>query len=291
MESKALSPILEQELSKINPSEKVIQITPLGGGSINTALSVRTTGGNYFVKYNVAQDYPEMFRLEAKNLQILDECRAIRIPKVVTTFQSGELDFLVLEKIDSGAPHYDFWNDFGRQLAEVHKNTSDYYGLEFDNYVGSIPQVNTPTASWVDFFVRYRLETNLRRAFDDGKADDDMVKKFEALYQKLPEIFPEEQPALLHGDLWSGNMMPDEDGDPVIFDPAVYYGHREMDLAMTKLFGGFEAGFYESYQEAFPLEKNWEQRVAICNLYPLLIHVNLFKGSYMQSIRNIIARF
>jgi fructosamine-3-kinase len=180
----------------------------------------------------------------------------------------------------------------GIGLARLHKTTQNTFGLHYDNYIGSLTQSNTPPAdSWTEFFIHQRLEPMLKMAVDSGKAEPDLIPKFESLYSKLDEIFPQEKPALLHGDLWSGNCMADDNGDPVIYDPAVYYGHREMDLAMTKLFGGFESEFYEAYQEEFPLEKHWEQRIAICNLYPLLAHVNLFVGSYIQSIKNIINRY
>lgn len=292
--------MIEQELidtigdrlrDRVSPELSVQVLETLGGGSINTSLRIATNEGNFFVKYNDANAHPDMFRLEAENLNLLRQTKSVRIPEVIDTFAIEDKEVLVLEYIEAGTPHYDFWREFGQKLADLHQHSNDYFGLSFDNYVASLPQQNTATGSWVDFFISYRLDPLLRMAVDNQKADSDVVKKFESLYLKLPELFPEEKPALLHGDLWSGNTMADLNGDAVIFDPAVYYGHREMDLAMSKLFGGFESSFYEAYNEVYPLEKHWEQRVAICNLYPLLVHVNLFMGSYIQSVKNILNRY
>ena len=180
---------------------------------------------------------------------------------------------------------------FGKQLAQLHQNTNTSFGLEESNYIGSLLQQNNLHNNWIDFFINERLKPQIKLARDNGKIDLSTITKFERLYTKLDEIFPEEPPALLHGDLWSGNFMVDEKGGPVIIDPAVYFGHREMDIAMTKLFGGFNQQLYQSYNEHFPLEKGWEQRVDICNLYPLMVHVNLFGGGYLEQVKSILNKF
>lgn len=290
-----LLPTFHQQLVKhlkelVAEDIKISDTRKIGGGSINTALFIKTNLGNFFVKFNQSNQL-DLFDIEVKNLELLAKAKAVRIPKVYGTFRIEGHEFLLLQFIESGTPHYDFWRDLGTGLARLHKTTKDTFGLHFDNYIGSLPQSNTPTSEWTDFFIHQRLEPMLKMAIDSGKAEPELIPKFESLYSKLNEIFPKENPALLHGDLWSGNCMADENGDPVIYDPAVYYGHREMDLAMTRLFGGFESEFYESYHEEFPLEKHWEQRIAVCNLYPLLVHVNLFVGSYIQSIKNIVNRY
>ncbi|MCX7744371.1 MAG: fructosamine kinase family protein [Flavobacteriales bacterium] len=283
--------IQEELKKKKDPSIQVIELSRLGGGSINTAMSIKTNQGNFFVKFNDAAAYPDLFTQEAKNLELLRNTRTLHIPQVYSVFEYEGTSMLLMEFIEAGTPHYDFWRDFGIGLARIHKHTQPTFGLNYDNYIGSLKQINTPKTNWVEFFIECRLNPMLKLAVDNGKADEQLVKKFEALYLRLDEIFPQEAPALLHGDLWSGNCMADMDGDPVIYDPAVYYGHREMDLAMSSLFGGFEEAFYEAYNEEFPLEKNWQQRLSICNLYPLLVHVNLFVGSYIQSVKNIVSRF
>lgn len=283
---------IQDELrKKKDPSIQVSELVRMGGGSINTALTIKTNQGNFFVKFNDAVAYPDLFTLEARNLELLRSTRSLHIPQVISVFEFEGTSLLMMEMIEAGTPHYDFWRDFGTGLARIHKHTNQSFGLDYDNYIGSLKQINTPKNNWIEFFIECRLNPMLRLAIDSGKADQQLVKKFESLYLRLDEIFPQEAPALLHGDLWSGNCMADMDGDPVIYDPAVYYGHREMDLAMSKLFGGFEEEFYEAYNEEYPLEKHWQQRIAICNLYPLLVHVNLFVGSYIQSVKNIVNRF
>lgn len=288
----SMNDALAAEIGKsIGDSVILNEVIKTTGGSINTALKIKTNKGSFFAKYNDHHKFKGMFELEAKGLQHLQSTRTLKIPQALTVFNYEDLDFLVLEHIESGSPHYEFWTDLGFGLAHLHKNSSEYFGLDYDNFVGSLPQVNTKADNWIDFFINQRLDPMLKRAIDTGKADVSLVEKFEGLYKSLPDIFPPEKSSLLHGDLWSGNIMSNEDGDPVIFDPAVYYGHREMDIAMSKLFGGFESEFYDAYNEVFPLESHWEQRIQICNLYPLLVHVNLFVGSYIQSIKNIVNRY
>lgn len=262
-----------------------------GGGSINSAAVVRTDKGHFFAKWNSLKGREGMFAAEAEGLRLLKSAGEIKVPSPLGSAEEEDTCYLVIEYLESGDFDIDFWEVFGRQLAALHRHTQDYFGLEHDNFIGSLPQKNTPTPSWTEFFIRCRLEPQLKRAVDSGKADSAIVQKFESLYAKLPEIFPDEKPALLHGDLWGGNFMCTLDGDPAIFDPAVYYGFREMDLAMTRLFGGFDPEFYESYMDEFPLAPGFEKRFDICNLYPLLVHVNLFPGSYIQSVKHIVSRF
>src|SRR5699024_10568016 len=149
---------------------------------------------------------------------------------------------------------------FGRQLAALHQTTADRYGLEYDNYIGRLKQPNTQCCHWVDFFIEYRLQFQLKQAVEAGKLNKNTVNRFDRLYRKLPDILPDEPPSLLHGDLWSGNYFFDQDGRVAIFDPAVYYGNREIEIAFTGLFGGFSDMFYDAYQEAFPLEPAFNKR-------------------------------
>ncbi|MFZ1692867.1 MAG: fructosamine kinase family protein, partial [Flavobacteriales bacterium] len=160
-----------------------------------------------------------------------------------------------------------------------------------DNYIGSLKQVNTPAADWPSFFIHQRLEPQLRMARDAKRVEAGMAFRFERLFAKLDQLITVEPPALLHGDLWSGNFICDANAQPVLIDPAVYYGHREMDIAMTKLFGGFDSGFYAAYNDAWPMERGWEERMDLCNLYPLLVHVNLFGGGYAAQVEAALRRF
>ena len=156
---------------------------------------------------------------------------------------------------------------------------------------GRFEQYNHPNSNWINFFIEQRLDVQVKLAIKSGAVDAGWEKKFEALYAKLPSLIAVEKPSLIHGDLWSGNLITDEKGEPCLIDPAVYYGNREADLAMTRLFGGFSGEFYSAYEEAFPLPPGAEGRVDLYNLYPLLVHVNLFGGSYVHSVESILRAF
>jgi fructosamine-3-kinase len=283
---------LEEVLSKkLSTSILISSINAVSGGSINEAFSLYTDEGNFFIKTNSANHYPKMFEKEAKGLELLQGTNAIRIPKIIDCGEIKETSFLILEYINSDQPNAQFWLDFGSQLAKLHQHTDTTFGLNHSNYIGSLQQHNNSHNSWTDFFIQERLHVQIKLARDKSQIDIATISRFEKLYTRLDEIFPQEQPALLHGDLWSGNFMVDENGGPVIMDPAVYYGHREMDIAMTKLFGGFSSQFYDAYNNFFPLENGWENRMDICNLYPLMVHVNLFGGGYLSQVKKVLSKF
>ena len=283
---------LEDLLKKHTGQKGLIAHTQaIGGGSINAAYSLRYEGKDFFLKYNQAKRFPKMFELEAKGLNVLASCNKIRLPEVIGTGESGQTAFLLLEQIVTGFPDNSFWEFFGEALAGLHRETNENYGLDHHNYIGSLPQSNAPAVSWSDFFISQRLKPQLKLAAGKGMLNSKTLNDFEKLFVKLPKLFPKEAPALLHGDLWSGNFLCDSNGKPVLIDPAVYYGHREMDLAMSKLFGGFNPRFYEAYHAAYPLETAWKERIDLCNLYPLLVHVNLFGGGYVGQLQSSLRRF
>ena len=262
-------------------------ITPVGGGSINQAAKLQTTHGSYFLKYNSASLYRNMFALEERGLELLHSADEIYVPQIISSGEVGEFGFLLLEFVDSVLPNKTFWEDFGMSLAKLHKHTASEFGLNHDNYIGSLKQSNSKCRSWVPFFIEERLEPQVQMA----SLPSDIKKMFSKLYDRLEDIVPSESPALLHGDLWSGNYMTSARGEPTLIDPAVYYGHREMDIGMTKLFGGFAEPFYSAYNSVFPMESGWEARVDLCNLYPLMVHVNLFGGSYLSQVNSILNKF
>lgn len=286
-----LEPVHRLLRKHLGNNTEIISVDEKGGGSVNSAAVFRTPEGSFFAKWNTLEGRKGMFAAEKSGLELLASAHEIRIPKPIAALETETHCYLLMEYMEATDFDFDFWEVFGRRLARLHKHTADAFGLDYDNFIGSLPQVNTQKTNWAEFFTINRLEPQLKRAVDAGKADTALVKKFEALYARLDEIFPHEQPALLHGDLWGGNFMCTLDGDPAIYDPAVYYGHREMDLAMTRLFGGFDPEFYEDYNEEYPLQPGFEKRMDLCNLYPLLVHVNLFPGSYIQSVKHIVGRF
>ena len=272
-----------------NKKASIDHFKSIGGGCIHQAGVFNFEGGNYFIKWNNYSS--KMFEVEAKGLNLLRKTGSVSIPKVIGRGNVGEMDYLCLEYIESEPQCDTFWEDFGTSLAQLHRNTAPEFGLDYDNFIGSLPQTNELHDNWTDFFTQERLVPQIKLAHDKGLIDSSLNTKFERLYSKLHGLIPNESPALLHGDLWSGNFLVGGNGQAVIFDPAVYYGHREAELAFTRMFGGFDTVFYESYNEALPLEGDFEERVDIFNLYPLLVHVNLFGPSYLSGINHTLSRF
>lgn len=270
---------------------RILSFKALSGGDINEAYLLETSPKNFFIKINSASKYPKMFSQEAFGLDLLREANGLRIPGFIAEGIFEDTFFLILDYISSVKKNDNFWEAFARGLSTIHKKSSNNFGLEDENYIGSLKQYNARKSDWVSFFIEERLLRQLKLAHDSKLADSNVLSAFDRLFGVLNEIIPEEVPSLLHGDLWSGNFMVDDLGEACLIDPAVYYGHREMDIAMTKLFGGFSEEFYSHYNNYFPLEKGWENRIEICNLYPLLVHLNLFGSSYLHQIKSILRRF
>lgn len=278
-------------LKKVTAQEHTItRITQIAGGDINDSFKVVTNTANFFIKIN-DPSVGDLFEKEHSGMKVLQQVKSIHVPNVIGTGTNSGTPFLVLEFIEKGKPDENFWEIFGNQLAALHQHTQKHFGLDHNNYIGKLPQKNTLTSSWVDFFIQHRLEPQLKMAQSKNLIDAPFINTVRKLYTVLPDIFPLEKPALLHGDLWSGNFMNNSQGLPCIFDPAVYYGHREMELAFTHLFGGFDQQFYDSYHEAFPLAPGFEDRIDIYNIYPLMVHVNLFGPSYLSGIQRTLNRF
>ncbi|MCW3102756.1 MAG: hypothetical protein JWO09_1196 [Bacteroidetes bacterium] len=283
---------IEQALTlHFSKPAKITAASSLSGGSINEAYKISAGGSDYFMKLNNAGKFPGMFEAECKGLELLAKNSEIKIPTVIINGLADEQAFLVLEYLMPGINTDRSFEEFGRLLAQMHRRSNEHFGLGHDNYIGSLKQTNSFHASWPEFFIHERLLKQLQPAYDQRKISRSILTSFERLFGKMDQLFPQEKPALLHGDLWSGNFMTDADRNPCMYDPAVYYGHREMDLAMTRLFGGFPPAFYRSYNEAFPMEKGWEQRMELCNLYPLLVHVNLFGGGYAKEVEMTLKRY
>lgn len=290
-----IPPEIIVSLSSVIPesgtSFRVISSHGLSGGCINHVSRVETTAGTYCLKFNSNLEYPGMFEAEAQGLNHLSEARAIRIPGVVGTGEGGGYSFILLEFIESARRRQDFMERFGQQLACLHRQSHPFFGFDQDNYMGSLPQQNRIHDTYPDFFREERLEPQVRLAAGKGYLTSRELSAFNRLFGVLDSILPENKPALVHGDLWSGNFMVDDRGEPCLIDPAAHYGSREAEIAMTTLFGGFDPDFYHAYQEEWPMEPGWRERLCIYNLYPLLIHVNLFGSGYLDGIRETLKNF
>src|SRR6056297_206973 len=271
--------------------------SPVGGGCISDAqklvIKLREGGRQtLFAKSNDAS-FLDNFQCEADGLQRLAAVEAIRVPSPVAVGIAGDAAVLVLEWIETGRRGSDFFAAFGRQLAQLHhKSLGDAIGLDRDNYLGSARQINASADNWPSFFAEHRIEYQLRWAVDQGLASERLRRDVQQIIDRMESLLAgrEEATSLLHGDLWSGNYLSDDQGRPVIIDPAVYYGCREAEFGMLKLFGACPADFYEAYEEAFPLPAGWQQRVSVYLLYHLLNHLNLFGSGYRSQCESVAAQ-
>jgi protein-ribulosamine 3-kinase len=269
----------------------VKRITPVGGGSINQVYCLHTNVGKYLLKVNSASTYPQMFKREAEGLNAIAATGTISVPGVIACGQVDDRSFLLMEWIENMRATSEASVKLGKQLAQMHRNSSTGFGFATDNYMGSLTQSNKQHETWKVFFIEERLSPMVKLALSKGLLNRKDVANFELLYAKLNDLFDEEPSSLIHGDLWGGNYLVGMDDQPYLIDPAVSYGHREFDIAMTTLFGGFSNEFYLSYHEAFPLAQGWQQRIDLWNLYPLLVHVNLFGMGYVGQVRDGLKQY
>lgn len=262
--------------------------TPLGGGCINDAFVV-DVGERFVVKGN-PRDLPRQFEAEAAGLEALRGANTSLVVPRVLGFDD-EAGFLVIEYLPPGRPGADFDERVGRGLAELHRATgAEDFGFELDGYCGATPQPNPWTATWPEFYATHRLRHHARLAADRG-LDSTTIAAVEEIADRLGEWVDDTTPALIHGDLWSGNLHCTSEGRPALIDPAAYYAHREAELGMMSLFGGFAPRVWEAYQDAWPLAPGWRTRLGLYELYHLLNHFVLFGGSYASGVRDAALRY
>ena len=262
--------------------------TTISGGGINVAYQLKTSEQSYFVKIN-SPEREFMFEAEAQGLADIAATNCIRVPEVICYGKTAEHSYLVLEYIACQGFDPNSSRLLGEQLAQLHQIAQPYFGWHLDNTIGSTPQYNPREHDWLQFWQQHRLQQQLKFAKQNGYAST-LQDKGNKLTERLGVFFKNHSPppALLHGDLWSGNAATDSQGNPVIYDPACYYGDREADIAMTELFGGFSQDFYTAYQAAFPLDVAYQTRKNLYNLYHILNHVNLFGGGYLGQASNML---
>lgn len=259
----------------------------LQGGDINEVFLLECGSEKYVIKINEASKYPNMFEAEALGLKLLQVTNSFKIPKIIAAGVEGKTSYLLLEYISTGSTYQVFWKDFAYCLVKLHQTTQNNFGLKHNNYIGSLQQINNIESSASDFYINQRLIPQFKIA-------DELDFKFSSLerfFKNISEEIQDEAPSLIHGDLWNGNYMVSNKGEPTLIDPAVAYAPREMDIAMMHLFGGFPQDVYSIYNEQFPLIENWKDRISLWQLYYLLVHLNLFGSSYLSQVKGIIKRY
>ncbi|WP_338731003.1 fructosamine kinase family protein [Mangrovimonas cancribranchiae] len=272
-------------------SAKINSITSVSGGDISSAFRIITSDQSFFLKTNTVLNALNMFQTEAEALKTIANTNTISTPKVIDCSKFENISFLLMEFIESKSPSSKDFKTLGKQLAQLHQNTNPYFGLEQDNFIGSLKQSNKPTNSWNLFYVNERLFPQLQLAIQNQLLIESECPSKEQMLNKLEPIFQNIKPSLLHGDLWNGNILISENGSPYLIDPAIYYGDREVDMAMTKLFGGFSNSFYDAYYTIHPITENSAIKTEIYQLYYLLVHLNLFGRSYYNAVITILKKY
>lgn len=284
---------LERALkSALGTSVSIVGRGSLSGGCINNAERLDTSAGPYFLKWN-ARPLAQRFTREARSLERMREAQSeLVIPAPVAYEDPDEgAGFLLLQHLEPGGRVADFWPRLGRGLAQLHRSTADGFGFESPTYCGDTLQPNPWTPSWIEFYRTHRLGFQVELAASSGLLDRSARGRFDKLLTRLEQLLVEGEPSLIHGDLWSGNLHTCPKGQPALIDPAAYFGHREAELGMMRLFGGFPKVVYDAYREAWPLSPGAEARLPLYELYHVLNHANLFGGSYVQQSLQIVARY
>lgn len=282
MKDSLLNKIAEKEELKLIKSHK------LKGGDINSVYELETEQESLVIKLNSADYSEDMFDTEVKGLELLRNTETFKIPEIYHQGQAENYHYLIMEKIESGEKSDTFWKDFAVKLAKLHGNSSEHFGLDHDNYIGLLPQHNRSTStSAAEFYIEKRLKPQFAIAKEKAYS----FQYLDHILEKFKNLIPDEKPALIHGDLWRSNFLITPNGEPALIDPAVAYAPREMELAMMKLFGGFDQEVFSIYNEIYPLEPGWEERIEIWQLYYLLVHLNIFGFGYLAHVRQILQNY
>jgi len=272
-------------------AEEIISVKPVSGGDISSAYRVGTAKGEYFLKTNSASFALEMFHAEQKGLEAIEKTKTIAVPHVYLVDSIDGQSFLLMDLVESKRPDHSDYQRLGIQLARLHQYSYPDFGFSSDNFIGSLPQQNNNHADWAEFYWFERILPQLQLALRDGLIQPQMIPEEEKAVDLFREISGDIKPSLLHGDLWGGNYLIASDGTPYLIDPAVYYGHSMVDIAMSRLFGGFGAGFYDAYHEIIPKSTHHDSQIELYQLYYLIVHLNLFGSSYYSSVASILKRY
>ncbi|HDZ14245.1 hypothetical protein LCGC14_1093630 [marine sediment metagenome] len=267
-------------------------VRSISGGDISQAFLLETESERFFCKVNPDVDSHTMFLAEKEGLEDIRKTKTIAVPKVLFCEPLENGGLLLMEYVEPKKASKADMENFGNRLAAFHQHAvGTEFGAETDNFIGNLPQSNKKHCDWSEFYVEERILPQLKLARDNSRLQDSEIPTDQTLLRVCKNLFPKTRPSLLHGDLWSGNYLISHDGTPYLIDPAVYYGHHEVDIAMTRLFGGFGLAFYNAYNEHFPKITGEAERNDIYQLYYLLVHLNLFGNSYYQNVKQILDRY
>lgn len=266
-----------------------LTMTPVSGGDISDAYQLISEEGHYFIKLNQEATALDMFETEKLALEVIANLAVIRVPKIYGVGIIGQYSYLLMEYIEAKPASDEDFVLLGKQLAEFHTITRDKFGWEYQNYIGSLSQTNLLTSTWSEFYVQQRLVPQIRSAIDKSLLSSQSIPSESQLINVCNRISYIERSSPVHGDLWSGNYLIDTEGAPYLIDPAFYYGHPDVDIAMSLLFGGFSRAFYDSYFSIMPKRDLFEERISLFQLYHLLVHLNLFGESYLGRVLEIFS--
>lgn len=269
----------------------ISNISVVTGGSINNCYSYTADNTKYFLKFNSASQHPDIIYFDLEGISAIANTHTTDVPAIVVYDKVDNYEVLVLPFIEQEVPGDKLWERFGERLAAMHAKEAPYFGWPHSNYIGSLQQSNQQHKSYLPFFVEQRLQKQVILANQHNLLSSADNAALDSLQKQLSNIIPNGQPSLVHGDLWSGNFIAGKEQTPYLIDPAIHYSFRETDLAFTYLFGGFNERFYKAYQQSFPLTPDFKERIGIYNLYPLLVHLNLFGRAYLGSIRTVLTKF
>ena len=281
-----ISEIKEILFNELDESTSTIE--PLSGGDINLVYKGALKSQIVVIKINEKDSFPRMFEDEKLGLKLLSQSSFI-IPEVLCVGETNKRSYIIMEYIKKDKPLN--WELFGRNLALLHKISNPLFGLDHDNYIGSLKQINSFKKNWIEFYSENRILHLSEIALNKGILNYESCKKIESINKKLDSMIPKKKPSLVHGDLWSGNLIANSNGDPALIDPAVYFGHPDVDWAMLHLFGSPPYKAIEAYNEIYPIDSNWKESLEIHQLYPLLVHLILFGKGYYGSVMEIAKKY
>lgn len=285
---------MKQLLSHITQltNKEFHDVQSLSGGSISSAYLLKWDKGAYFLKVNSTDDALEMFKAEHRGLSAIEKTATIAVPKVHHVDVYNNKAYLVMDYVESKSASGNDYKTLGTQLAKLHLNHKEKFGFFADNFIGELPQSNTQHVDWPSFYWHERIAPQLQLAKQSKMLKPSEIIPEQTAISVFEELFEKDiKPSLLHGDLWAGNYLIATDGTPYLIDPAVYWGHSMVDIAMSRLFGGFGSEFYTAYHEIIPKTANYEAQIDLYQLYFLLVHLNMFGSSYYGGVAAILNRY